>query len=94
MSENKSACGPHVEVVRTEGVRVARCPCGTIHVTLQRSGVTVQLAAEHFAEVVQALSLAKTLVEPREESHSRAVVTPVSGRFVSIEAPGAKKPSN
>ena len=94
MSDSKPACGPHEEIVRTEAVRITRCACGTIHLTLQRSGVTVQLASEQFGEVVQALTLARTILEPREQSNSRAQATPALGRFVTIESPGMKKPSN
>jgi RNase P/RNase MRP subunit POP5 len=93
MSESKSACGPHVEVVRTDGVRIARCPCGTLHLTFQRSGVTLQVSPEYFDEIVQALALAKTIAEPAKVP-VRVVPSPVTGTFVSIETPGFKKPSN
>lgn len=93
MSEPRTACGPHVEVVRTEGFRIARCPCGTLHLTFQRSGVTLQVSPEYFNEIVQALALAKTIVEPAPPVH-RAVPSPVTGTFVSIATPGFKKPSN
>jgi hypothetical protein len=94
MSDSKPACGPHVELVKTDGVRVARCPCGTMHVTFQRTGVTMQFAAEYFAEVGQALSLSKTILEPHASPSVRPAPTPVSGRFVTIETPGFKKPTN
>jgi hypothetical protein len=94
MSDSKPACGPPVDVVKTDGVRVARCPCGTLHVTFQRTGVTLQFAPEYFAEVVQALSLSKTILEPQDEPNVRVVQTPVSRGFVTIESSGFKKPSN
>ncbi|MBI5537355.1 MAG: hypothetical protein HY898_31825 [Deltaproteobacteria bacterium] len=94
MSDSKPACGPPVDVVKTDGVRVARCPCGTLHVTFQRTGVTMQLSAEYFNEVVQALSLSKTILEPQDEPNVRVIHAPVSRGFVTIETPGFKKPSN
>jgi hypothetical protein len=93
MNEPRPACGPHVDVVKTDGVRIARCPCGTLHLTFQRSGVTLQVSQEYFAEIVQALALAKTLVEPAQPS-VRVAPSPMAGTFVSIGTPGFKKPSN
>lgn len=54
----KTACGPHTTIVNTEGVRIAKCPCGTFHVTLMQSGVTVQLSAEKLAELGRAINVA------------------------------------
>jgi hypothetical protein len=54
----KASCGPHTTIVNTEGVRIARCPCGTFHVTLVQSGVTVQLSAEKLAELGRAIGVA------------------------------------
>jgi hypothetical protein len=62
--------------------------------TFQRTGVTVQLAADYFAEVVEALSLTKTILEPAHASNSREQSSPVAGRFVTIETDGFKKPTN
>lgn len=55
---SKSACGPHTVVVNTEAVRIARCPCGTFHVTLVPSGVTVQLSAERLVDLGRAIAVA------------------------------------
>lgn len=41
-------CGPHTELVNNGTVRVTRCGCGTVHMTMIPSGVTVRLSAEHF----------------------------------------------
>jgi hypothetical protein len=54
----KPSCGPHTVVVNSEGVRIARCPCGTFHVTLVSSGVTVQLSPEKLAELGRAIAVA------------------------------------
>ena len=54
----KLACGPHTVVVNTEAVRIARCPCGTFHVTLVPSGVTVQHSPERLAELGRAIAVA------------------------------------
>ena len=54
----KASCGPHTTIVNTEGVRIAKCPCGTFHVTLVQSGVTVQLSAEKLGELGRAIAVA------------------------------------
>jgi hypothetical protein len=41
-----SACGPHTELASNNAVRVTRCTCGTVHVTILSSGVTVRLSVE------------------------------------------------
>lgn len=46
MADNR--CGPHTELVNNGTVRVTRCGCGTVHMTIAPSGVTVRLSAEHF----------------------------------------------
>jgi hypothetical protein len=55
---SKPSCGPHTTVVNTEGVRIAKCPCGTFHVTLVQSGVTVQFTPERLAELGRAIAVA------------------------------------
>jgi hypothetical protein len=41
-------CGQHTELVNNGTVRVTRCTCGTVHMTMIPTGVTVRLSAEHF----------------------------------------------
>ena len=48
-------CGTHTELAKTEGARITRCACGTIHLHLSRSGVSVQLPADAFLEVAAAV---------------------------------------
>lgn len=48
-------CGQHIELASTDAVRVTRCPCGTLHVTLNDAGVTVRLSAETLRGVVKGL---------------------------------------
>jgi hypothetical protein len=48
-------CGQHVELASTDAVRVTRCTCGTVHVTLNASGVTVRVSAETLRAVVKGL---------------------------------------
>ncbi|EYF06549.1 Hypothetical protein CAP_1679 [Chondromyces apiculatus DSM 436] len=52
------SCGPHTELLSNETLRVTRCPCGTMHVTLLRSGVTVRLSSEAFRNVASGLKFA------------------------------------
>lgn len=42
------SCGQHVELAANGSVRVTRCTCGTVHVTLLASGVTVRMSADAF----------------------------------------------
>jgi hypothetical protein len=44
-------CGVHTELSTSPAAKITRCGCGTVHVHIVRSGVTVQLSAEQFAEV-------------------------------------------
>lgn len=41
-------CGPHTELINNGTVRVSRCNCGTVHMTMIPTGVTMRLSAEHF----------------------------------------------
>jgi hypothetical protein len=54
----KPPCGPHVDVAKNDGARIARCPCGTVHVHMLRSGVSVQLDANAFGEIADAVRTA------------------------------------
>jgi len=58
-----SSCGPHTELVSNNTVRVTRCSCGTMHVTLIASGVTVRMNAETFRNVAAGLKLAVDRVD-------------------------------
>lgn len=51
-------CGPQTELLSNETVRVTRCGCGTVHVTLIRSGVTVRMPSEAFRSVASGLKAA------------------------------------
>jgi hypothetical protein len=58
MSE-KSPCGKHVDLVSNGSVRVTQCPCGTLHVTLAASGVTVRMNEETFRIATSAFVAAR-----------------------------------
>lgn len=58
MSDTKASCGPQTVMVNTDTLRLARCPCGTFHVTLVASGVTVQLSEDRLAELGRAIGIA------------------------------------
>jgi hypothetical protein len=53
-----SKCGPHTELASNDAVRVTRCACGTVHVTLNRSGVTVRMPADAFRGFASGLEAA------------------------------------
>lgn len=50
MAEGKR-CGTHTELSSSPAAKITRCACGAVHVHITRSGVSLQLSAEHFAEI-------------------------------------------
>lgn len=94
MSESKTSCGPHTEIVKTDGVRVTRCPCGTLHVTMVKNGITLQLAPEYFAEIAQALALTRTVLSGQNPAHDRPATAANAGRFITLPPFDPKKPAN
>ncbi len=48
----KNSCGPHTELTSNATLRVSRCACGTVHVTLLTNGVTVRMSADSFRNAV------------------------------------------
>ena len=64
-------CGPHSELVNNGTVRATRCTCGTVHLTLIPSGVTVRLSAEHFRLMTSGVRIAADKLDevlPRVDS--------------------------
>lgn len=59
---SKSACGQHTELASNNAVRVTRCGCGTVHVTVVASGITMRLSAEAFRNVAAGLRAAETRI--------------------------------
>jgi hypothetical protein len=51
-------CGPHTEMASNDAVRVTRCSCGTVHMTLLGPGVTVRMSAESFRGVTSGMKSA------------------------------------
>lgn len=43
---SEKACGPHTDLASNDAVKITRCTCGTVHVTLVSSGVTVRMSAD------------------------------------------------
>ncbi len=64
---SKSACGQQTELMSNNAVRVMRCTCGTVHVTLVASGVTVRMPADTFRTVVAGLRGAADKMESSTE---------------------------
>jgi hypothetical protein len=56
MDERKSRapCGAHTELAKTGGMRITHCACGTVHLHVARSGVTLQLSEGALAELASA----------------------------------------
>ncbi len=49
--ETRSSCGAHVTLSDNDEARVTRCPCGTVHVHVRSSGVTIQVRDDRFQKV-------------------------------------------
>jgi hypothetical protein len=47
----KNVCGPQTEIASNNVVRITRCACGVLHVTLLGNGVTVRMTAEQLRSV-------------------------------------------
>lgn len=58
-----SNCGPHTELIANNTVRVTRCGCGAVHVTMIASGVTVRMSSETFRNVAAGLKLAADRID-------------------------------
>ena len=55
---SKTPCGPLTEIASNEAVRVARCACGTVHVTLIASGVTIRMPESALRKVATGIDSA------------------------------------
>jgi fructose-specific phosphotransferase system component IIB len=65
----KNACGPQTEIASNNIVRVTRCTCGILHVTLLANGVTVRMTAEQLRGASGAFTAAiERIEEPVEFS--------------------------
>jgi hypothetical protein len=67
MPPSKS-CGQHTELASNATMRVTRCGCGTMHVTLIGSGVTVRMSAEALRGLATGLSGAVEKLEEQDGS--------------------------
>jgi hypothetical protein len=56
-------CGSHTEILSNNTVRVTRCACGTVHVTLIASGVTVRMSGETFRNAASGLKMAADRID-------------------------------
>jgi hypothetical protein len=54
----KSSCGPQKEILSNDTIRVTRCTCGILHVTLIAPGVTIQMKADAFRNTAAGLQAA------------------------------------
>ena len=56
-------CGSHSELASNEAVRITRCACGAVHVSLRGPGVTVQMSADAFRGVVSGVKAASERID-------------------------------
>lgn len=64
---SKSACGQHTELASNNAVRVTKCTCGTVHITIHASGITMRVSAEAFRNVAAGLRAAETRLSETTE---------------------------
>ena len=76
MGKDRMACGTHEELARTTDFRLTRCPCGTVHLHMNKGGVTVQLTDTTLAELVNATTAAQRKLETSVADVPRHPSTP------------------
>jgi len=59
----RPSCGKHTELASNPAVRITRCSCGTVHVTVISSGVTVRMNTETMGKVAAGFRAAQEHVE-------------------------------
>lgn len=59
----RPSCGKHTELASNPAVRISRCACGTVHVTVISSGVTVRMNTETMSKVAAGFKAAQDQVE-------------------------------
>jgi hypothetical protein len=70
-TKSRAACGSaRTELAKNDGVRITRCACGTIHLQMTRTGVTLQLTEAAFAELARATGEALQDLESAAHSGS------------------------
>ena len=71
-------CGPHTELASNDSVRVTKCSCGTVHVTLHGSGVTVRMKEEALRGVTAGLAGALSRIDGTEEQAAHLGTTSIN----------------
>jgi hypothetical protein len=69
----KTPCGQHTELASNDSVRITRCGCGTLHLTLNASGVTVRLQPEAAKGLLQGLRTAAERLEASPQLGSTSI---------------------
>ncbi len=68
-----SSCGKHTTLSDNNGARVSQCSCGTLHVLIKASGITIQLPEERFQQLGLAVMGAVSVLG------SKTAATPFGG---------------
>jgi hypothetical protein len=71
---NTKSCGQHTELASNNVVRVTRCTCGTMHVTLVPNGVTLRMTAEQLRNALTGLKGAIDRIDDEEGSINSSIV--------------------
>lgn len=60
---SEKACGTHTELVSNKQVRVTRCACGTVHVSLHSSGITIRMPEDAFRNATAGMKIALDMLD-------------------------------
>jgi len=71
MADSTRPCGNHEELAKTAGFRISRCACGTVHLHVVKSGVTLQLSETSLAELVNVATAAQRKADASELDPTR-----------------------
>lgn len=64
----RKPCGRHVTLASNDAAKVTQCPCGTVHLHLAASGVSLRLNEEQLKNVTRAMMTALDKVEEGAEA--------------------------
>jgi hypothetical protein len=68
--DSSRKCGPHTELVTQPTLRVTRCGCGTVHLTLTGPGVTLRLSPEQARTLASGMRAAVERIDAAEVGSS------------------------
>ncbi len=64
----RKPCGRHSQLASNDAAKITQCPCGTVHLHLSASGVSLRLSEEALKNVTRAMMTALDKVEEAEQA--------------------------